>query len=137
MYKEVLTLINKLDSKSDNKPLRKGSSKVKSHRNDLQTRFPEMSEADFRMLAILFQHYALTKFTDEELISVTKLRIPLLDSNINQTIKPFLVKDNGLFDTGSYRINKQLTDLKVSTSNLNYLLASGGATTRSLIKGAL
>ena len=137
MYKEILTLLGKLDSKNDNKPLRKGSSKVKSHIQDLHTRFPEMSEANYRMLAILFQHYSLTKFTDQELINVTKLRIPLLDSNINQTVQPFLLEDNGLFDTGSYRINKQLSDLQVSTSNLNYLLASSGATTRSLIKGAL
>lgn len=121
MDENLLSFISKLPK--DTPRLEHFGRKVDDAINQITKRLPDLPVEKQRALGIFMQHMNIPSFTNEELLSAANRRLDLLISNTNETLPIYITEEDGFFDTGTYRIQKQLLSLGLSKNQIDYMMS--------------
>ncbi|MEI2423151.1 hypothetical protein V6O07_22940 [Arthrospira platensis SPKY2] len=131
----IFDLINKIDYLTRiPKKIEIGSKLAREQYIELTRRFPDMQEDKRLGIANLLQDYNLRDFTDEELITLSNLKLELLFHNPNQKVEKQILYGNKLFDSGSIRVYSLLYKNNINFENLEYLRAINASTPINIIE---
>lgn len=126
MHPNVLTFMEKLPRMAPGQVMEVAGERVDLSIKRVSLLLPDLALEQQRMMGILLQHTSPANFTLAELREVATLKLPLLDNNVNERL-PIVIRPGRLYDSGTYRVNRQLAQAGLDEVKLAFAYASASA----------